>query len=331
MKYSQIDNTLFIKNRKNFTNKLNANSVAFFNSNDIYPVSADSTLPFEQHRDIFYLSGIDQEESILVLFPDSINESFKEILFIRETNDHIVHWEGEKLTKSDAFEISGIKYVHWLGEFDKILGKILKEVDHVYINTNEHYRQNVETQTREDRFIEKLKNFGGLSFKKSNPILQYQRSVKDEIELSLIKKACEITKKGFERVLGFVEPGVWEYEIEAEFSHEFLKNRSKRFAYTPIIASGKNSNYLHYIKNNKQCVDGEIILMDVGAEYANYSSDMTRTIPVNGRFTERQKTVYNAVLNVKNEVTKLLTPGILSTDYHKEDRKNITSELLKKK
>ena len=307
MKYDKIDTNLFIKNRKNFINKLEQNSVAFFNSNDIYPVSADSTLPFEQHRDIFYLSGIDQEESILVLFPDSLNENFKEILFIRETNDHIVHWEGEKLTQSDALKISGIKNVHWLGEFDEILSKVLKEADHVYINTNEHYRQNVETQTREDRFIEKLKNFGGLSFKKSNPILQYQRSVKDEIELQLIKKACDITKKGFERVLGFVEPGVWEYEIEAEFSHEFLKNRSKRFAYTPIIASGKNSNYLHYTKNNKQCLDGEIILMDVGAEYANYSSDMTRTIPVNGRFTERQKTVYDAVLNVKNAATKLDT------------------------
>ena len=329
MKYSQIDNTLFIKNRKKFTDKLDANSVAFFNSNDIYPVSADSTLPFEQHRDIFYLSGIDQEESILVLFPDSIDEIFKEILFIRETNDHIVHWEGEKLTKSDAFEISGIKNVHWLGEFDKILGKILKEVDHVYINTNEHYRQNVETQTREDRFIEKLKNFGGLSFKKSNPILQYQRSVKDEIELSLIKKACDITKKGFERVLSFVKPGVWEYEIEAEFSHEFLRNKSKRFAYTPIIASGINSNYLHYIKNNKQCQSGEIILMDVGAEYANYSSDMTRTIPVNGKFTTRQKTIYQAVLNVKKSATELLRPGILWKDYHIEVGNIMTSELLK--
>ena len=329
MKYNKINKTLFIKNRNNFKSKLDPKSVAFFNSNDIYPISADSTLPFEQHRDIFYLSGIDQEESILVLFPDSVNENFKEILFIRETNDHIVHWEGEKLTKSAAFEISGIKNIHWLGEFDEILSKILKQTDHVYINTNEHYRQNVETQTREDRFIEKLKNFGGLSFKKSNPILQYQRSVKDEIELQLIKKACDITKKGFERVLGFVEPGVWEYEIEAEFSHEFLKNRSKRFAYTPIIASGKNSNYLHYIKNNKQCLDGEIILMDVGAEYANYSSDMTRTIPVNGRFTERQKTIYNAVLNVKKEVTKLLRPGILWSDYHREVGKIMTSELLR--
>ena len=329
MKYDPIKNSLFIKNRQNFTNKLAKNSVAFFNSNDIYPISADSTLPFEQHRDIFYLSGIDQEESILVLFPDSNEPNYREILFLRETNDHIIHWEGEKLTKLDATKISGIKNVHWLGEFEEILKSVLKEADHVYINTNEHYRQSVETQTREDRFIEKLKSFGGLSLKKSNPILQYQRSVKNEIELTLIKKACEITKKGFERVLGFVKPGVWEYEIEAEFSHEFLRNRSKRFAYTPIIASGKNSNYLHYIKNNKQCHDGEIILMDVGAEYANYSSDMTRTVPVNGRFSERQKTIYNSVLNVKNEATKLLRPGTLWKDYHIEVGKIMTSELLK--
>ena len=329
MKYSKIDSNLFIKNRKNFVNKLESNSVAFFNSNDIYPISADSVLPFEQHRDIFYLSGIDQEESILVLFPQSNNENYKEMLFIRETNDHITHWEGEKLTKNQARDISGINNVFWTNEFDDILKILVKEADFVYINTNEHYRQNVETQTREDRFIEKLKTIGGIKFKKSNPILQKQRSIKDDIEIELIKKACEITKKGFERVLKFVKPGVWEYEIEAELSHEFLKNRSKRFAYSPIIASGRNSNFLHYVDNNRQCLDGEIVLMDVAAEYANYSSDMTRTIPVNGRFSERQKTIYNAVLNVKNEATKLLRPGILWHDYHIEVGKIMTSELLR--
>ena len=329
MKYSKIDSNLFIKNRKNFVNKLESNSVAFFNSNDIYPISADSVLPFEQHRDIFYLSGIDQEESILVLFPQSNNENYKEMLFIRETNDHITHWEGEKLTKNQARDISGINNVFWTSEFDDILKILVKEADFVYINTNEHYRQNVETQTREDRFIEKLKTIGGIKFKKSNPILQKQRSIKDDIEIELIKKACDITKKGFERVLKFVKPGVWEYEIEAELSHEFLKNRSKRFAYSPIIASGRNSNFLHYVDNNRQCLDGEIVLMDVAAEYANYSSDMTRTIPVNGRFSERQKTIYNAVLNVKNEATKLLRPGILWHDYHIEVGKIMTSELLR--
>ena len=329
MKYKKIDTKLFVKNRKNFVNKLEQKSVAFFNSNDIYPISADSTLPFDQHRDIFYLSGIDQEESILVLFPDSKNMSYKEMLFIRETNEHITHWEGEKLTKEQAKKISGINNIYWLGEFDDILRDVLKKVDFVYINTNEHYRQNVQTQTREDRFIKKLKKIGGLNFKKSNPILQKQRSIKDNIEIQLIKTACEITKMGFERVLNFIKPGVWEYEIEAEFSHEFLKNRSRKFAYTPIIASGRNSNFLHYIYNNKQCLDGEIVLMDVAAEYANYSSDMTRTVPVNGKFSKRQKTIYNAVLNVKNEATKLLRPGILWHDYHVEVGKIMTSELLK--
>ena len=251
------------------------------------------------------------------------------MLFIRETNEHITHWEGEKLTKEQAKKISGINNIYWLGEFDEILSKILKVADHVYINTNEHYRQNVETQTREDRFIKKLKKIGGLNFKKSNPILQKQRSIKDNIEIQLIKTACEITKMGFERVLNFIKPGVWEYEIEAEFSHEFLKNRSRKFAYTPIIASGRNSNFLHYIYNNKQCLDGEIVLMDVAAEYANYSSDMTRTVPVNGKFSKRQKTIYNAVLNVKNEATKLLRPGILWHEYHVEVGKIMTSELLK--
>ena len=328
MKYNKINNNLFIKNRKDFITELASNSIAFFNSNDIYPISADSTLPFEQHRDIFYLSGIDQEESILVI-SNNKNYDYKEMLFIRETNDHIVHWEGEKLTKKEATEVSGINTIHWLGEFDRFLDELIKNHDNIYINTNEHYRQNVETETREDRFIKKLKKIGGINFKKSNHILQKQRSIKDPIEIELIKKACEITKKGFERVLSFVKPGVWEYEIEAEFSHEFLRNKSKRFAYTPIIASGINSNYLHYIKNNKQCQSGEIILMDVGAEYANYSSDMTRTIPVNGKFSTRQKTIYQAVLNVKKSATELLRPGILWKDYHIEVGNIMTSELLK--
>ena len=328
MKYNKINNKLFIKNRKDFITELASNSIAFFNSNDIYPISADSTLPFEQHRDIFYLSGIDQEESILVI-SNNKNYDYKEMLFIRETNEQIIHWEGEKLTKKEAAAVSGINTVHWLGEFDKVLDKLIKKHDNIYINTNEHYRQNVETETREDRFIKELKKIGVKKFKKSNPILQKQRSIKDPIEIELIKKACEITKKGFERVLSFVKAGVWEYEIEAEFSHEFLRNKSKRFAYTPIIASGINSNYLHYIKNNRQCQSGEIILMDVGAEYANYSSDMTRTIPVNGKFSTRQKTIYQAVLNVKKSATELLRPGILWKDYHIEVGKIMTSELLK--
>jgi len=329
MKYNLIDNALFIKNRKNFIAQMKSNTLAVFNSNDMYPISADSTMPFEQHRDIFYLSGVDQEESILVLFPGCPKEKHREILFLKETNEHIAVWEGEKLTKEAALKTSGIKTVYWLQDMEKILFEIMTQCDTVYINTNEHYRAAVETETREDRFTKWLKDkYPAHSVAKSNPILQRLRSVKDQIELDLIQQACDITEKGFRRVLNFVNPGVWEYEIEAEFMHEFLRSRSKKFAYTPIVASGNNANVLHYIENNQQCKAGDLILMDVGAEYANYSSDMTRTIPVTGKFTDRQKDVYNAVNRVKDEATKLLVPGAIWEDYHTEVGKLMTSELL---
>ncbi len=304
-------------------------SIAVFNSNDVYPISADSTLPFEQHRDIFYLSGADQEETILVLFPDAIDANHKEILFVRETNAHIAVWEGEKLSKERATEVSGIKTVYWLSDFDKIFFDLMTEAHTIYFNTNEHYRQAVETQTREDRFIQKCKlQFPAHQYAKSNPILQDIRGVKEPEEIALMQQACNITEKGFRRLLSFVKPGVWEYEIEAELLHEFIRNRSKGFAYTPIIASGNNANVLHYIENNQQCKAGDLILMDVAAEYANYSSDLTRTIPVSGKFTPRQKEVYNAVLRVKDEATKMLVPGTLWAEYHKECGKLMTSELL---
>jgi len=328
MKYHPIDSKLFVKNRKNFMEKMKPNSLAVFNSNDIYPIGADSTMPFQQARDLFYLSGVDQNESMLLLFPDAVEEKHREVLFLTETNEHIAVWEGEKLTKERAFEVSGVKTVYWLKEFDKVFFELMSQADTIYFNTNEHYRASVETETREDRFIKKTKQkFPAHSWAKSNPILQRLRSVKDSIELELMQTACDITEKGFRRVLDFVKPGVWEYEIEAEYMHEFMRNRSRGFAYTPIIASGSNANVLHYIENNQQCKDGELILMDVGAEYANYSSDMSRTIPVNGRFNKRQKDVYNAVLRVKNEATKLLVPGTLWKEYHVEVGKLMTSEL----
>lgn len=329
MKYHPIDSKLFIKNRSNFIAQMKANSLAVFNSNDIYPISADSTMPFQQHRDIYYLSGVDQEESVLVLFPDCPNKNHRELLFLKETNDHIAVWEGEKLTKVRAFEVSGIKTVYWLQDLNKVMAELMAQSDTVHINTNEHYRASTETETREDRFTKwLLKKYPAHKVEKSNPILQRLRSIKDPIELDLLQKACNITEKGMRRVLKFVKPGVSEYEIEAEFIHEFLRNRSKGFAYTPIIASGNNANVLHYIENNQLCKDGDLILLDVGAEYANYSSDMTRTIPVNGRYSKRQKEVYNAVNRVKNNATKMLTPGTIWEDYHKEVGKLMTSELL---
>ncbi len=329
MKYHQIDRKLFIKNRKNFMARMKPNSVAVFNSNDVYPIGADSTMPFQQARDLFYLSGVDQNESILLLFPDAVEEKHREILFLTETNEHIAVWEGEKLTKEKALEVSGIKTVYWLKEFDKIFFELMTQAETIYFNTNEHYRAAVETETREDRFIKKTKaKFPAHSWAKSNPILQRLRSVKDPIELDLMQTACNITEKGFRRVLNFVKPGVWEYEIEAEFMHEFMRNRSSGFAYTPIIASGNNANVLHYIENNQQCNEGDLILMDVGAQYANYSSDLSRTIPVGGKFSKRQKEVYNAVNRVKNDATKMLVPGTLWKEYHVEVGKLMTSELM---
>ncbi len=319
MKYHKISSDLFSKNRKKFTSKMENGCLAVFNSNDIYPISADGTMPFQQHRDIFYLSGVDQEESILVLFPQASNPAHREVLFLRETNEHIAIWEGEKLTKQTAFETSGIKTVYWLQQFQSIFKQLMAEAQGIYFNTNEHLRANTEVETREDRFIKKTKtDYPAHQVFKAAPLLHKIRSVKENLEIDLMQQACNITESGFRRLLAFIKPGVWEYEIEAELAHEFLRNRSKGFAYTPIVASGKNACVLHYIENNQQCKDGDVILLDVGAEYANYSSDLTRCVPVNGRFTSRQKEVYNAVLHVKNEAQKLLVPGTIMAEYHKQ-------------
>ena len=329
MKYLPIDSILFTKNRAKFVAQMIPNSIAVFNSNDIFSTGADSTLPFHQHRNIFYLSGVDQEESILVLFPDAKNQKHKEILFLKETNDHIAIWEGAKLNKIQATETSGVQTVYWLDEFESVFEQLMSEAKTVYFNNNNHYRQAVEMETREDRFIKTVKQkFPNHKIEHNFPIMEVLRGVKEQEEIALIQNACDITEKGFKRVLGFVKPGVMEYEIEAEYAHEFLKNRSKGFAYTPIIGSGYNACVLHYIENNQICKAGDMLLMDVGAEYANYSSDMTRTIPVSGRFTARQKAVYQAVLNVKNEATKMLLPGTLWEEYHVEVGKLMTSELL---
>ena len=329
MRYQPLPASFYKKTRANFMAQMQGNSLAVFNSNDIYPISADSTLPFAQHRDIFYLSGVDQEESILLLFPSAHEEKHKEILFLRETNEHIAVWEGAKLTKSEATALTGIETVYWLSDFKRVFQELATQCDTFYFNTNEHYRQAVETQTREDRFIAACKKeYPAHNVAKSNPILQKLRSVKAAVEIGQIQRACNITEKGFRRLLPFVKPGVWEYEIEAELAHEFIRNRSKGFAYTPIIASGNNANVLHYTENNCQCQAGDLLLMDVAAEYGNYASDLTRTIPVSGKFTARQKAVYEAVLRVKKEATKLLVPGTLWKEYHVEVGKIMTSELI---
>jgi len=329
MKYLPINNHLFIKNRAKFTAQMKPKSLAVFNSNDTFTTGADSTLPFEQSRDLFYLSGADQEESILVLFPDAIDPNHKEILFLTETSKLIEIWYGAKYSKEEAIKVSGIKTIYWLSEFDKVFYDLMTEAESVYFNTNEHYRQSVVLETREDRFIKKCKqDFPAHKWEKSGQIMQQIRGVKEPEEVEQMQTACDITNNGFRRILPFVKPGIMEYEIEAEFMHEFLRSRSKGFAYTPIIASGYSACVLHYIENNKACKGGDMLLLDVGAEYANYSSDMTRTIPVNGKFSKRQKEVYNAVLRVKNEATKMLVPGEYWANYHKEVGKLMTSELL---
>lgn len=330
MKYDRIDKQLYITNRKKFSAHMESGTLAIFNSNDIYPISADSTMPFQQHRDILYLSGVDQEESILVIFPDCSNEKHREVLFLRETNEHIAIWEGEKLTKEVAYEVSGVHTVYWLNQFETVLKQMMAEARGIYLNTNEHLRANTEVETREDRFIKRIKaDFPAHQVFKSAPILHRIRSSKEQVEIDLMQKACKITESGFRRLLKFIKPGVWEYEIEAELAHEFLRNRSRGFAYTPIVASGKNACVLHYIENNKQCQNGDVILLDVGAEYANYSSDLTRCVPVNGRFTDRQKKVYDAVLSVKKQAEQLLVPGTRMSEYHKEVGRIMEGELIK--
>ena len=329
MKYRPISATLFIKNRQKFMAQMKPKTIAVFNSNDIFSTGADSTMPFHQHRNIFYLSGVDQEESILILCPDAQNPAHKEILFVKETNERIAIWEGAKLTKTQATETSGVKTVYWVDDFETIFEQLMSDVDFLYFNNNNHYRQAVDMETREDRFLKSVKQkFPNHTIENNFPIMEALRGIKEPEEIQLIQTACDITEQGFRRILGFVKPGVMEYEIEAEYAHEFLSNRSKGFAYTPIIGSGFNACVLHYIENNRPCRDGDMLLMDVGAEYANYSSDMTRTIPVNGRFSARQKAVYQSVLKVKKEATKMLVPGTIWEEYHVEVGKLMTSELL---
>ena len=330
MKYFPIDNQLFIKNRALFSNKITGNDIVIFNSNDTMPTNADGTMPFKQNNDLFWLSGVDQEESVLILCPNHPDKNMRETLFLKETNEHIAIWEGAKLTKDSAFKTSGIKTVFWLDELESRLVELIERCDNVYLNKNIHSRSASEVQTRDDRFRNMIsKKFPDKTIKEAAPIMHELRSIKSNTEISLIQNACNITEKGLRRILPIIKPGIMEYEIEAELIHEFLKNRSKGFAYEPIIGSGIDSCVLHYIDNNKSCKDGDILLMDFGAEYANYASDLTRTVPVNGKFSKRQKDVYNSVLHVMKEATKMLSPGTELKGYNTEIGRIIELELIK--
>lgn len=334
MRYKKIDKELFIQNRKRLLKELKPNSVAVFNANDVMPTNADGTMRFRQNSDLFYLTGVDQEESILVLCPDFPEKKYREVLFLRETNEFIATWEGHKLTKEEAREVTGAETVMWLSEFQRIFGTmmVMGEVEYVYLNTNDHYRASVTVDSRDIRFIKWCQEKYPLhKYERLAPIMHKLRSVKSKHETALLQTACNITEKAFRRILKFVKPGVLEYEIEAECAHEFLRNGSRGFAYEPIIASGANSCVLHYIDNDKPCQAGDVLLLDVGAEYANYNADLTRTIPVSGRFTKRQKEIYNAVLYVQREAMKMIKPGVVYYDYHKEVQKIMESELIKLK
>lgn len=318
MKYSAIDSKLFIENRKRFAASLKPNSIALFVSNDILPTNADGAMGFVQNSDLFYLTGVDQEETILLIYPDAKNGAHKEVLFVRETNETIAIWEGAKLTKEQATATSGIKNVIWNQGFDAFLKTVIFQAEHIYLNSNEHSRRYIDTETAEMRFNKNIiSKFPLHKVERAAPIMHKLRAIKSSYEVALIQQACNITEKGFRRLLGFVKPGVMEYEIEAELVHEFVRNRSRGFAYGPIIASGGNACVLHYVENNKECKAGDVILLDVAAEYANYASDLTRCVPVSGKFTPRQKEVYNAVLRVMRAATKMLVVGNTIPEYHK--------------
>ena len=332
MRYSPIDKKLFIQNRKHFTRKLEKNAIAVFNANDIMPTSADGTHGFVQQTDLFYLSGIDQEESILVICPHAKEKKHREILFLKETNEKIALWEGHKYSKDDAAAVSGIKSVYWIKEFENVFKPLVFESDAIYLNSNEHLRADTSVETRDARFIKWCRDMFPLhQYRRLAPIMHELRAVKSKIEVDLIKKACGITEKAFRRLLGFIRPGVWEFEIEAEIYHEFIRNRSKGPAFQPIIASGADSCTLHYVKNDKQCRDGDLVLIDFGAEYAHYAADVTRTVPVNGKFSKRQKEVYNAVLNVHKAAIKLLKPGKTIDAYSREVGRVVEKELIRLK
>ena len=329
MKYLPVNQQLFLYNRKNFVSRLKSSAIAIFNANDEFPRSGDQTFVFKQNADFFYLTGIDQEQSILILFPDCPNTLYREVLFLRQTSEHIAVWEGHKYTKEEAKQVSGIKSVFWLSEFDAILHSIINYAENIYINTNENDRFSFDVPYRDLRMLDKLRvQYPLHHYQRSAPIMRDLRAVKSEIEIELTKRACAITRDAFIRTLKFVKPGVAEYEIEAEVTHEFLRQRATGHAYSPIIASGKNAIVLHYIDNNQVCNDGDVILFDFGAEYANYNADMSRSVPVSGRFTKRQRQVYDAVLKVMREATKLIVAGAVWNDYHDEVGKIMTSELI---
>jgi Xaa-Pro aminopeptidase len=329
MRYMPIDSSLFVTNRERFAKQLKQNALAVFHSNDIMPKSADGKHPFVQHPDLFYLTGVDQEDTVLMIYPDVKEIKHKEILFIRKTSDEIAIWEGNKLSQEEARKISGVQTVFWTEDFQKIFRSVVFDAERIYLNTNEHSRADVTVETKDIRFLKWCREVYPLhQYERLAPIMQNLRSIKSKMEIDLIREACGIAEKAFRRVLQVVKPGIWEFEVEAEILHEFVKNRSRWPAFDPIVASGFNSCILHYTENNQQCRKGDLLLIDFGAEYSNYASDVTRTIPVSGKFSERQRQIYEAVHRIQKQAIKMLIPGNTFHIYHKEVGKVVESELI---
>ena len=332
MRKENIGKELFIGNRKRLIEQLPKDALAVFNSNDQMPTNADGTMPFHQNSDLFYLTGIDQEDSMLVICPGFPDKKLREVLFLREPNEQMEKWEGHKLTRQEAQEISGIETIMWNGDFYRTFHHqmVMGGVAAVYLNTNEHYRSSVVVETRDRRFIDWCRKAYPLHhYYRVAPVMAQLRTVKQKREIELLRQACHITEQGFRRVLGFVKPGVAEYEIEAEYIHEFIRLGAKGFAYEPIIASGADNCVLHYIANSKVCQAGDLVLLDVAASYAHYNADLTRTLPVSGRFTKRQKEVYHAVLGVMRTAMKLMGPAVNFFTFQKEIERVMEQELLK--
>lgn len=329
MKYTAIEKNLFIENRKKFIAQLQPKSIAIFHSNDEMPRNGDGAFPFRQQSDLFWLSGIDQEQTILVLSPEHPLPEYREVLFLRKTNEHIAVWEGHKYTKEEAREASGIQHIFWTEDFQAMLPVMMHHSKNVYVNLNENDRFVTEVVYRDERFARELKSkYPNHQYERSGPIMAKLRAIKSDPEVKQMQIAADITEKAFRRVLGFVRTGVMEYQIEAEITHEFLWNRATGHAYSPIIASGASACVLHYTENNRECKEGDVILMDFGAEYANYAADLTRCIPVSGKFTKRQKDVYNAVLRVMRAATQMLVVGNVIPKYHEEVGKLMEQELI---
>lgn len=319
MKYTPVNNNLFIQNRERFKAHLKRNSVAIFNSNDEHPMNGDAVFYFKQNSDLYWLCGIDQEDTMLVIYPDCPVEEMRECLFIKRTNEAMIKWNGYKVTPEHASKISGIRNVYWTDEFEIKMRPVINYAHCIYLTLNENDRSVVNTPYKDMRFAREMRDKYPLhQFERAAPILHRLRSVKSALELELMERAISISEKMFKRVLKFTKPGVWEYEIEAEIIHEFLINRATGHSFHPIVASGKNACILHYVDNNTQCQEGDLLLLDTGADYANYASDMTRAFPVNGRFSKRQKAVYNSVLRVMREAKKLLKPGVMLMEYQKQ-------------